>query len=101
MVFQVLVTSTDPIPFYCSQGEHCTRGMHGVINGAGQRTLQSYRSSITVNRNGVAPARIGGGELVANNISNIIPAKTPGAAGSTKASLVSVVAALGLALLIA
>jgi hypothetical protein len=101
MVFQVPVTSTDPIVFYCTQGEHCTRGMHGVLNGAGDETLQSYRSSITVNKNAAAPTTIGGGKMLANNISNILPAKSPGAAGSVKVSLASTVVGLSLALLIA
>jgi hypothetical protein len=101
MVFLVTVTSTDPMPFYCTQGTHCTRGMHGVINGAGKQTLQSYRDSISVNRNAVAPATIGGGEMVANNVSNILPAQNLGAAGSVKVSVISAFSAVGLALLIA
>ncbi|KAF7505918.1 hypothetical protein GJ744_012453 [Endocarpon pusillum] len=101
MVFRVPVKSTDPIVFYCTQGQHCTRGMYGVVNGAGDKTLQSYRRSITVNRNAVAPTTIGGGEMVSNEISRILPAETPGAAGSTKVSLALIFVGLGLALLIA
>ncbi|ERF72708.1 hypothetical protein EPUS_04761 [Endocarpon pusillum Z07020] len=101
MVFRVPVTSTDPMVFYCTQGTHCTRGMHGVVNGADDQTLQSYRRSITVNRNAVAPNTTGGGEMVPNNISRILPAETPGAACSAKASLVLILVGLGLALLIA
>ena len=81
MVFQVPVTSTDPMVFYCTQGEHCTRGMHGVLNGAGSQTLKSYRDSITVNRDAVAPSTIGGGKMVANNVTNILSAEAPGGGG--------------------
>ena len=75
--------------------------MHGVLNGAGDQTLKSYRSSITVNRNAVAPTTIGGGTMLANNVSNILPAESPGGAGSVKVSLASIVVGLCLALLIA
>lgn len=101
MVFRVPVTSTDPMVFYCTQGQHCTRGMHGVVNPSGDQTLQSYRRSITVNRDAVAPNTIGGGEMVPNNISRILPAETPGAAGSAKVSLALIFVGLGFALLIA
>lgn len=101
MVFQVPVASTDPIVFYCTQGEHCTRGMHGVLNGAGDFTLQSYRDSIDVNRNGVAPDTVRGGELLANSVSNIIPAESPGSGSSVKVSIASIVVGLGFAMLVA
>jgi hypothetical protein len=100
MVFHVPVTSTDPIVFYCTQGQHCTRGMHGVVNGAGDQTLQSYRSSITVNKDAVAPTTISGGEMVSNDISKILPAETSGAAGSAKVSLALISVGLSLALLL-
>lgn len=101
MVFQVEVVTTDPIVFYCTQGTHCTRGMHGVLNGAGDLTLQSYRDSIDVNFVGVAPTEVGGGTLLPNDISNILPAETPGAASSTRISLISVAAGIGLTLFLA
>ncbi|KAI1862981.1 hypothetical protein JX265_009027 [Neoarthrinium moseri] len=31
-VFQITVNNTNPIWFYCSQGNHCSQGMVGVIN---------------------------------------------------------------------
>ena len=101
MVFQVPVTSTDPLVFYCTEGQHCTRGMYGVVNGAGDQTLQSYRSSIDVNKDAVAPTTVGGGEMVPNDISKILPAEIPGAASSAKVSLALIFVGLGLALLIA
>ena len=101
MIFQVPVNSTDPMVFYCTQGEHCTRGMHGVLNGAGDKTLKSYRDSINVNQVAVAPPTVGGGELLANDISNILPSDTAGAASSAKFSLASTIVGLSLALLIA
>ena len=87
--------------FYCTQGEHCTRGMHGVLNGAGSQTLKSYRDSITVNRDAVAPSTIGGGKMVANNVTNILSATAPGGAGSIGISVASIIVGLGSALLLA
>jgi hypothetical protein len=101
MVFQVPVTSTDPMVFYCAQGQHCSRGMHGVVNGAGQRTLASYRSSITIYKNAGIPTRIQGGQAVPNNLANILPSLRQSSAGSSKASLAAVVAAVGLVLVVA
>lgn len=100
MVFQVPVTSTDPLVFYCTTGQHCTRGMYGVINGASDQTLKSYRSKITVNKDAVAPTTIGGGQMVANEMSNVLPAKTAVAAGSVTVSLASIFVSASLALLI-
>lgn len=94
------VTSTEPTPFYCTMGTHCSRGMHGVINGAGARTFQAYRSSITTYKAGGQPLRIAGGQTVANSLQNIISTRLPGAAGSNSASLVSLGAALGLTALL-
>lgn len=84
--------------FYCPTGQHCSRGMHGVVNGAGGKTLGSYRASITSYRNAVAPTRIGGGELVNNTVANIRSDKLGAAPASSRASLMSVVAALSFAL---
>jgi hypothetical protein len=100
MVFQVRVNNSDPMPFYCTTGEHCTRNMHGVVNGRGDFTLRSYRSSITVNRDAVAPTAIGGGTLLPNNITNILegPADFLGEGVAMRASLLSVVLGVSVAL---
>ncbi|ETN42084.1 uncharacterized protein HMPREF1541_04023 [Cyphellophora europaea CBS 101466] len=102
MVFNVEVNSTDPIAFYCAQGPHCARGMHGVVNGAGDQTLRSYRNSIDVNFDATIPTEEPGfgGELVANNVSNIIPAVDPNAAGSIQVSLIATCAAVALTLFV-
>ena len=101
MVFQVPVTNTNPWVFYCTQGTHCTRGMYGVLNGAGDQTLTSYTESITANKNGVAPNNVGGGRLLANNVSNIMTGSSElvDGAGSIRNSLLSVAVGLGVALL--
>lgn len=104
-VFQVEVNNTDPIVFYCAQGPHCTRGMHGVINGQGSQTLRSYRDSIDVNFEATVPAVINGtgGTFEPNTVDRILPAQDPNAAGTIKVSAASAVAAagvLGLAILL-
>lgn len=101
-VFRVEVNDTNPIVFYCAQAVHCTRGMHGVVNGNGDETLKSYRDSINVNFEATVPSVVNGtgGQFVPNTIENILPAEDPNAAGSLKVSMASAVAAgvFGLAL---
>jgi hypothetical protein len=74
--------------------------MYGVVNGGRDQTIKSYRDKITVNKVGVAPGNIGGGRLLANNISNIISDQAPApadGAGSVRASVGSLVLGLGIA----
>ena len=56
--------------------------MHGVVNGAGSRTLRSYRGMIDVNFEGTVPTELPGvgGTLVNNTAVNILPATNANAA---------------------
>jgi hypothetical protein len=95
------VTTTSPMVFYCATGQHCTRGMYGVVNSNDQQNLASYKATIPVNGPAVIPARVQGGRLVANP--GAIPANIIAAndASFFKASLGSIAAALSLAVLLA
>jgi hypothetical protein len=97
-VFRVEVNNTDPMVFFCALGPHCTRGMHGVVNGAGDQTLKSYTDKIDVNFDATVPAEEPGtgGRLVPNTVANILPAEDPSAAGQMRAS-VGIVSAVGMA----
>jgi hypothetical protein len=102
-VFRVEVNDTQPMVFYCAQGPHCTRGMHGVVNGQGDETLRSYRGRIDKNFEATVPAMLPGmgGRLVPNSVENILPAEDPNAAGALRVSAVlvlAVVAAFGMVL---
>ena len=96
MIFQVQVMTTDPIVFYFTQGTHCTRGMYGVLIGAGDQTLKSYRDSITADKPGVAPNTIGGGRLLPNSVANILSAPNTDSATSVKGSILSLAVGFGL-----
>ncbi|KAM0283104.1 hypothetical protein ACHAQH_002707 [Verticillium albo-atrum] len=41
-VFKVTVNHTNPMFFYCSQGQHCATGMVGVVNPTDNQTLMAY-----------------------------------------------------------
>lgn len=54
-MFQVTVASTAPAVYYCSQTQHCAKGMYAVINPSGQNTLQQYGSRVTSNVTAIDP----------------------------------------------
>lgn len=54
MVFQVEVSSTDPVVFYCSQATHCQNGMFGMINGDNDM-LSSYTTLAEAAADNVTP----------------------------------------------
>lgn len=67
-VFQVTINSTDPIPFYSSQGDECSDGMVGIINASGNETLDDYKERASELSRGVTPGNEEfGGELVDSN----------------------------------
>ncbi|KAG6011507.1 hypothetical protein E4U54_008052 [Claviceps lovelessii] len=43
-VFRVTWTNTEPVVFYSSQGDECSKGMVGIINPNEKQTLQSYKT---------------------------------------------------------
>ena len=54
MVFQVEVSDTNPVVFYCSQGRHCQNGMFGMINGD-DSLLSSYTTLAQAANDNVSP----------------------------------------------
>lgn len=54
MVFQVEVSDTNPVVFYCSQGRHCQNGMFGMINGD-DSLLSSYTTLAQAASNNASP----------------------------------------------
>ena len=100
MVFRVPVTNTNPMVFYCTAGQHCTRGMYGVVNPSNTQNLESYKAMIMSYGPAVAPAAVGGGEM-AQNPGAATPAPAVGGAGLPAASGLGVAGAVGLALLLA
>ncbi|PHH90223.1 hypothetical protein CDD83_4228 [Cordyceps sp. RAO-2017] len=63
-VFQVNVTSTDPIFYYCSVGNHCKDGMVGVVNPSQDRTLDKFRSNAKSAGGNVSPPAPFGGKAI-------------------------------------
>jgi len=63
--FSITVTTTDPIPFYCSQTlpPHCPFGMVGVINPSGSNTQASFATSAKNAKEVGAPANVFGGTV--------------------------------------
>lgn len=99
-VFRVTVTTTDPIAFYCAAGQHCTRGMYGVVNPSDSQNLASYKSLIK----GYGPAEapplnISGGQLFPNP-GAVDPVIVSFALGLPTASVVGIIGAMGFALLL-
>jgi len=69
-VFQVTITDTNPIWYYCAQtvGSHCQSGMAGVINQNfnSQNTLANYKNAAALTSVSIAPPTIGGGNVIPN-----------------------------------
>jgi len=97
-VFQVMVTTTQPMVFYCTLGQHCTRGMYGVVNPTDSQNLDSYKATIPKNGPAVTPARVQGGRL-ATNPGVLDASKLPAAASSFQASMAGIVGAMAFALM--
>ncbi|KAL3442705.1 Cupredoxin [Aspergillus insuetus] len=69
-VFQITITDSNPIWYYCPQGTHCQAGMSGVINqryGEGDATLAEYK------RNSVGSVTVIPDEVVGEAIANPNP----------------------------
>jgi len=86
--------------FYCTLGQHCTRGMYGVVNPTDSQNLNTYKATIPKSGPAVIPSRVQGGRLV-RNPGAIDVSQLPAAAGSFKASVTGVVVAMAFALLMA
>lgn len=80
-VFQVNVTTTDPIFFYCSVGNHCKDGMVGVVNPSSDKTVDTFRSSAKSAGGNISPDAAFGGTLVKPS-EGTAPKPSPGATGA-------------------
>lgn len=70
-VFTFLVENEQPFWYYCAQGDHCQKGMSGVINHdfSGDKTLAAYKekAKTTVTKQPSAdPLAFQGGSIVKN-----------------------------------
>ncbi|KAK3352499.1 Cupredoxin, partial [Lasiosphaeria hispida] len=63
--FRVTINDTSPHVFYCTQGDHCARGMVGVVN-ADSGMLEKYRCGASSTAEAVSPAVVFGGVLAPN-----------------------------------
>ena len=77
-VFQVMVNSTDPIFFYCSQNtlSHCKSGMSGVVNPSADQSLATYQKNAQSVASASNPATVFGGAIVANSASSGSPSSS-------------------------
>ncbi|KAH8812955.1 extracellular serine-rich protein [Xylogone sp. PMI_703] len=69
-VFQIVVTDTKPIWYYCAQTKdnHCQAGMAGVINQNfnSPNTLAAYKANAALTGTSVIPSVIQGGFVIPN-----------------------------------
>jgi len=84
-VFRVTINNTDPIVFYCTQGQHCAKGMVGVVNPSGDKTLAGYVAKAGSVSKAVAPPAIEGG-VIADAGSSAGGASSTTSAGSGQAT---------------
>ncbi|KAJ4131513.1 hypothetical protein NW768_005703 [Fusarium equiseti] len=111
-VFQVTVNDTDPTPFYSSQGKECAEGMVGIINPDKNKTLSDYKERAAKLSSGVNPGKKAfGGELVDSSDAKSDDKDSgkssdskdgdDSAAGTIGAPFAGLVAAIGLAFVMA
>ncbi|KAF7552966.1 hypothetical protein G7046_g7253 [Stylonectria norvegica] len=109
-VFQVTINSTDPIPFYSSQGDECAKGMVGIVNPSSNKTLDDYKKRASELSSGVTPGKATfGGKLVDSGDADSDDKDDKSesskddkdAAGSLRVPLFGVLGALGLAVFLA
>lgn len=67
-VFQIVVETSTPIWYYCAQGDHCEKGMAGVINQdfSSANTLRAYKMNAEMVQKTVIPPVIQGGAVIPN-----------------------------------
>lgn len=69
-VFQIVVQDTNPIWYYCAQttGNHCQKGMAGVINQNfnSPNTLAAYKAKAALTQVSVIPPVVQGGRVLLN-----------------------------------
>lgn len=87
--FSIIVTSTDPVWFYCAQPGHCQAGMVGAINppSSGNTLAAFRRAASTANTRSMPSAVFGGVISVEGSPASTAPgAVTQTGSGSTPAS---------------
>ena len=96
-VFQVMVNSTDPIFFYCSQNtlSHCKSGMSGVVNPSADQSLATYQKNAQSVASASNPASVFGGAVVANSASSASPSTSSSPTGAAPAATNSCSASSG------
>ncbi|PSR99193.1 extracellular serine-rich protein [Coniella lustricola] len=67
-VFQFIVKDSNPIWYYCAQGNHCESGMAGVINQnfSSANTLDAYKAKAKTVQKTVIPPVVQGGAVIPN-----------------------------------
>ncbi|KAM4064994.1 hypothetical protein HRG_004660 [Hirsutella rhossiliensis] len=80
-VFRVNVTTTDPIFFYCSVGNHCKDGMVGAVNPSSDKTVDKFRSAAKSAGGNISPDAAFGGTLVKPS-EGTAPTPSPGVTGA-------------------
>lgn len=85
-IFQVTVTTTDPIVFYCTFGSHCQGGMYGVVNPSGDDSLVNYGAAAKVATSNISPPSVFGGSFVTNSSSSATTSAASSTGSATSAS---------------
>ncbi|KAF4624447.1 hypothetical protein G7Y89_g13726 [Cudoniella acicularis] len=86
--YTVMINATTPIWLYCSQGEHCQKGMSMVINVAAgsNKTLAAYQAAAKSVTASGAPSVIEGGAIGTNSTSGSSGTGTSGTGSSASGS---------------
>ncbi|KAG9515639.1 hypothetical protein KCU93_g9428, partial [Aureobasidium melanogenum] len=85
--FTITINNTDPIWYYCPQGDHCQAGMVGVINppSSGNQNIDGFINAASTAGSSTVPSQVYGGNLAANSASGSAAA----GGSSSSASLAS------------
>ncbi|KAF3905317.1 hypothetical protein ABW20_dc0108763 [Dactylellina cionopaga] len=90
--FSIVVTSSDPIWYYCAQAGHCQAGMVGVINPpTSGDTLAAFKSAAANADTKSTPSAPFGGIISQGGSVSTAPVETTGAETTTHASTESVI----------
>ncbi|KAG9662936.1 hypothetical protein KCU95_g14313, partial [Aureobasidium melanogenum] len=83
--FTITINNTDPIWYYCPQGDHCQAGMVGVINppSSGSQNIGGFINAASTAGSSTVPIQVYGGILAAKGTSG-----GAGAGGSSSSASV-------------
>ncbi|KAK6001216.1 hypothetical protein QM012_002547 [Aureobasidium pullulans] len=84
--FTITINNTDPIWYYCPQGDHCQAGMVGVINppSSGNQNIGGFINAASTAGTSTVPGQVYGGVLAADGSSS--GAAAGGASSSASAA---------------